>query len=73
MDRFRIAALEKLLGTDSLNNTQRAEAASVCAKKIDIYRTGAKKRGRHDEARRYTIKLQRLQQIISDDYNSLSP
>jgi hypothetical protein len=72
MDRFRIAALEKLLGSYSLNDTQRAEAARVCAEKIDIYRAGAKKRGRHDEAHRYTVKLQRLQQSISNDYNSLA-
>ena len=69
MDRFRITALEKLLGSDSLNDTQRAVAERVCAEKIDIYRTGAKKRGRHDEARRYTVKLRRLQQGMSNDYN----
>ena len=72
MDRFRIAALEKLLGSYSLNDTQRAEAARVCAEKIEIYRAGAKKRGRHDEAHLYTVKLQKLQQSISNDYNSLT-
>ena len=71
MDRFRITALEKLLESDSLNDTQRAVAERVCAEKIEIYRTGAKKRGRHDEARRYTAKLRRLQQGSSNDYNSL--
>ena len=71
MDRFRITALEKLLESDSLNDTQRAVAERVCAEKIEIYRTGAKKRGRHDEARRYTAKLRRLQQGIPNDYNSL--
>jgi glycosyltransferase involved in cell wall biosynthesis len=67
MDRFRITALEKLLNTGSLSPAQRAAAERVCAEKIEIYRTGAEKRGRYDEARRYGAKLHRLRQGISDD------
>ncbi len=61
MDRFRIAALEKLLAGVSLTVDQRAAAERVLAEKIEIYRAGAEKRGRHAEARRYGAKLWRLQ------------
>ena len=67
MDRFRITALEKLLAGVSLTVDQRAAAESVLAQKIEIYRSGAEKRGRHAEARRYGAKLRCLQQGSTGD------
>ena len=62
MDRFRIAALEKILATAALTAPQRAATERELSDKIEIYRTGAQKRGKRAEARRYGAKLRRLQQ-----------
>ena len=67
MDRFRIIALEKLLAGASLTIDQRAAAARVLAEKIEIFRAGAEKRGRHAEARRYGAKLRRLRHGAAGD------
>ncbi len=67
MDRFRIIALEKLLADASLTIDQRAAAAGVLAEKVEIYRAGAEKRGRHAEARRYGAKLRRLRHGAAGD------
>lgn len=57
MDRFRIAALEKILASDVLDGSQRAAAESMLATKIAIYASGARKRGRVTEARAYESRL----------------
>ena len=67
MDRFRIATLEKLLAGVSLTVDQRAGTERVLAEKIEIYRAGAEKRGRHAEARRYGAKLRRLRPGATGD------
>ena len=67
MDRFRIIALEKLLAGASLTIDQHAAAARVLAEKIEIFRAGAEKRGRHAEARRYGAKLRRLRHGAAGD------
>ncbi|MBW2732267.1 MAG: glycosyltransferase family 2 protein [Deltaproteobacteria bacterium] len=59
MDRFRIDALEKLLGTGVLNETQRKATLETLLKKINVYLGGAKKRGRVEEAARYEAKHER--------------
>lgn len=59
MDRFRITALEKILASDVLSASDRAAAESMLAKKIAIYASGARKRGKHAEAHRYESRLAR--------------
>ncbi len=57
MDRFRIRAIEKILESGLLSESQRMAAEAMLARKIGIYAKGARKRGREDEARRYESKL----------------
>lgn len=53
MDRFRVAALARLLAAGTLALPQRRAAAAVLAEKCFILAAGAVKRGRLDEAERY--------------------
>ena len=53
MDRFRVQALEKLLGTGDLTPEQRAATLEVLKRKASILATGARKRGRIKEAEDY--------------------
>jgi glycosyltransferase involved in cell wall biosynthesis len=48
-DRYRIAALEKLLQSDLLSPDQRALAVHELVRKCSIYANGCMKRGRHEE------------------------
>ncbi len=57
MDRFRIAALEKILRFGCLDPPQTASARAMLAEKIRVYANGARKRGKLDEADRYERKL----------------
>jgi glycosyltransferase involved in cell wall biosynthesis len=51
-DRYRIAALEKLLQGDLLSPDQRALAVHELVRKCSIYANGCMKRGRHEEGER---------------------
>jgi hypothetical protein len=51
-DRYRIAALEKLLQGDLLSPDQRALAVHELVRKCSIYANGCKKRGRSEEGER---------------------
>ena len=53
MDRFRVAALTRLLAAGSLRSDQRDAVLRVLAEKCAILAHGAARRGRHDEAERY--------------------
>jgi glycosyltransferase involved in cell wall biosynthesis len=53
MDRFRVAALLKLLAKSDLSATQRSAAAEVLADKCGVLARGAARRGRGLEAARY--------------------
>ncbi len=53
MDRFRVAALLRLLASGRLRPTQRAAAAAVLDEKCAVLAHGAARRGRPDEAERY--------------------
>ena len=57
MDRFRIRALEKILASDVLSSAQRRAAQRMLREKVEIFQAGARKRGKHDEARAYAAKL----------------
>jgi glycosyltransferase involved in cell wall biosynthesis len=56
MDRFRIRALEKVLGSAELAPGDREAARSTLLEKIDIYLEGARKRGKWDEVEEYEAK-----------------
>jgi GT2 family glycosyltransferase len=53
MDRFRVAALGRLLGEGNLAAPHRAAATQVLVEKCAVLANGAARRGRHDEAQRY--------------------
>jgi glycosyltransferase involved in cell wall biosynthesis len=53
IDRFRILALAKLLGRDSLSQERRLATTEVLIEKCQIYAAGLARRGRIDAARRY--------------------
>jgi GT2 family glycosyltransferase len=52
MDRFRMQSLGKFLRSGAGDTAQRAAARETLRTKFDIYVNGARKRGRHAEARR---------------------
>jgi hypothetical protein len=53
MDRFRVAALARLLSTAPIEGERREQATEVLARKCAILAAGARRRGREDEAARY--------------------
>ncbi len=57
MDRFRIAALEKILHSDVLDAEQATAARAMLAEKVRVYANGARKRSKLEEAARYERKL----------------
>ena len=59
MDRFRIAALLKVLASGELGARDQSAAEAMLARKIAIYAHGARKRGKHAEAERYEQRLAR--------------
>ncbi len=59
MDRFRIAAIAKILQYDTLSPEDRAAAIAMLHQKITIYCAGAKKRGKLSDIHNYEKLLQR--------------
>ena len=55
LDRFRVAALVKLLATTALTADERAAVAAILRAKCDVLADGAARRGRDDEAARYRV------------------
>jgi glycosyltransferase involved in cell wall biosynthesis len=53
LDRFRVAALAKLLGSGALAAPEADAAVAVLAAKCAVLAGGAARRGRHEEAARY--------------------
>jgi len=49
LDRFRIRALEKLLDSQILTDSQRRETVATLIEKLEIFLNGAEKRGRSSE------------------------
>jgi glycosyltransferase involved in cell wall biosynthesis len=49
MDRFRIHALERILGSQHLSPADRVAALEMLCQKLEIYLTGARKRRKQDE------------------------
>lgn len=56
MDRFRIRALEKVISSEALSAEDRLAAIRTLMEKIEIYATGARKRGKRDEVADYEEK-----------------
>jgi len=54
MDRFRVAALTRLLASANLTAERRTAVVRVLTEKCDILAHGAARRGRRDEAERYS-------------------
>lgn len=69
MDRFRIAALMKLLTHEALSTEQRRCAVEVLSEKCRIVAAGAARRGRTEEAQRYAM----IAQIWQGTVGSCSP
>ncbi len=61
MDRFRIRAIEKCLETGLLSPLQKTAALSMLEKKCRILASGARKRGKEDEALGYIELVERYQ------------
>ncbi|WP_031434784.1 glycosyltransferase family 2 protein [Methylomarinum vadi] len=59
MDRFRIKALEKIIAIGMLSDDDRREAVNMLRKKSEIYRQGALKRDKRQEALRYQRLIER--------------
>jgi glycosyltransferase involved in cell wall biosynthesis len=55
LDRFRVAALLKLLATATLSHDERAAVTAVLRAKAGVLAHGAARRGREDEAERYRL------------------
>jgi len=53
MDRFRVAALARLLAAEPMDERRRAAAAEALGEKCVILAQGARRRGRDEEAERY--------------------
>lgn len=60
MDRFRIYALEKIIHAGVLSDEDRAAAVGMLVDKCTIYRQGALKRNKHQEAEYYRQLAQRF-------------
>jgi len=59
MDRFRIQALDKLLTSSPLSDTQRDDASQMLLQKCKVYLNGARKRNKLDEVARYEALVNR--------------
>lgn len=70
MDRFRIRALEKIVGTGDLSRDNQYMALRTLSEKTAIYVKGAQRRGRWEEVRRYQTLLERLE---IEPVNDLDP
>jgi glycosyltransferase involved in cell wall biosynthesis len=53
MDRFRITALQNIIQSGRLSDTDRTAAIKTLARKAEILAQGATKRGKHKDAERY--------------------
>jgi glycosyltransferase involved in cell wall biosynthesis len=69
LDRYRIAAIEKLLKGDILDETQRRAAWRVLQRKCALYAGGCRKRGRIAEAEHF----ERLAGLYSYLLSALTP
>lgn len=60
IERYRISALEKIIGQGILNEQFYSKALEVYRKKCEIYLAGCRKRGRHGEVRRVQTRMEKI-------------
>ncbi len=65
MDRYRIAALEKIIQNSRLDDQKRRAAIKMLLKKINIYLLGAEKRKKDDDIVHYNRKRDRYQIMLN--------
>jgi glycosyltransferase involved in cell wall biosynthesis len=63
MDRFRITALEKIIENPDLSETNRKAAVKTLLEKIDIYISGAKKRGKSADVKMFSEKREKYKMM----------
>lgn len=64
MDRFRIAALEKIIESGELSSSERRAAARALMQKINVYLNGARKRQKSTEVRKYQAKKELYREAL---------
>jgi len=64
MDRFRIQALEKLIGDSRVDNEKRIAAIQMLLKKINIYMMGARKRRKSGDIFLYEKKHRKYESLL---------
>lgn len=67
MDRFRIAALEKVIRSGILSPEDRQAAVDMLFEKIDVYLIGARKRGKEKEMEEYQAKRALFEKLGSHE------
>ena len=65
MDRFRLQALEKMLGSTQLSEDNRKLTLQMLIEKSAIYLNGARKRGKTEEVTEYENRLQQYQSRLN--------
>jgi glycosyltransferase involved in cell wall biosynthesis len=65
MDRFRISALEKIIENPALSSEYKNEAIQILYQKINIYISGAKKRGKKKDVEIYEGKKAKYEQMLN--------
>ena len=66
MDRFRIRSLEKILASGTLSPTARRATLSSLIDKIEVYLSGARKRGKPDEVAVYQDKRENYLKVLRE-------
>lgn len=61
MDRFRIQSLDKLLSNETLTVENKQLATAILLKKCTIFKNGALKRGKIDDADKYQLLINKFQ------------
>lgn len=64
MDRFRMQALEKLIGDSRVDNEKRVAAIQMLLKKINIYMMGARKRRKSEDIFLYEKKHRKYESLL---------
>ena len=59
LDKYRIQALDKILGSGRLSASQHQAALEMLAAKVKVYAGGCRKRGREAEAEHYEALVRR--------------
>jgi glycosyltransferase involved in cell wall biosynthesis len=70
MDRFRIYSLEKILNSGSLNLEQQDATLNELKKRLEIFISGAQKRGKNNEVKKFVDTYNKvIQQLNRTDLN----